>query len=116
MRVPDEILKCAAFLAYESVDGLRLAGTAFFLGRDLDSRDYQAVYLVTAKHVIDGIRESAISDRVFIRLNQTGASAVSVASNLDSWVPHPDDPFVDVATLQYSHGRTHTTIWWCLKA
>jgi hypothetical protein len=100
MRVPDEILKCVAFLAYESTDGPRLAGTAFFLGRDLGEPDYYAVYLVTAKHVIDGIREKAISDRVFVRVNQKEASAVALTTDLDSWVSDPDDPFVDVAMLQ----------------
>jgi hypothetical protein len=101
VRVPDEVLKCVAFLAYEGPNGGRLAGTAFLLSIAIPDTDRMAVYVVTAKHVIDGIREHATTPYVYIRMNTHEGGSRAVQTPIAAWLSHPDDPFVDVAMIAW---------------
>jgi hypothetical protein len=61
--VPDELRKCVCFIYYDDEHGVRRpAGTAFFTcaprGYGLDG---YWVYLVTAKHVLNGIRRDDLT-------------------------------------------------------
>lgn len=65
MIVPDQIRKCVPFIGYRKQDGIpHLAGTAFFVARLLrenantisGSVHTSFGYLLTAKHVLDGLR------------------------------------------------------------
>ena len=61
MIVPEKIRKCVVFIGYQLADGkMRMAGSAFYLGRDVADGVVNEVFLVTAKHVIEGIRGCAI--------------------------------------------------------
>ncbi len=102
MRVPDEILKCVAFVGYDEADGRHQAGTAFFCSRQLTVPGRLAVYVVTAKHVIDGIRQCSINGKAYLRMNSTNAGLVEVEIPLDAWVSDPDDPYLDVAVLSWA--------------
>jgi hypothetical protein len=101
MQVPDDIRKCVGFIGYTNVEGQRkLAGTAFFVSYELeDSRGAAFVYLVTAKHVIDNIRDKNAS-AVEVRLNFRDGNAKWITTHIQDWLFHPDDDFVDVAVLQ----------------
>jgi hypothetical protein len=105
MLIPNEIRKCVAFVGYRDTSGtMYLAGTAFFLihtvGEDLK---HGFLYLVTAKHVIDGIRDKGC-DAVFIRLDIKGGGKPGwVKSDLSRWHFHPTEPdTVDVAMVGVS--------------
>lgn len=99
MNVPDELRKCVVFLAFQKADGLtHLAGTGFCVHRSVSKfRRYQ--YLVTARHVIDGIRDLGL-DRVLIRLNIEDGRSTWLESSLRDWVFHPSEPEVDVAIVR----------------
>ncbi|HXU38285.1 MAG TPA: hypothetical protein VN937_18150 [Blastocatellia bacterium] len=97
MFVPDEIRKCVAFVGYRQRNGIpQLAGTAFFLIRPIDNTELSFEYTVTAKHVIDNIRDKGVSE-VLLRVNMAGGSAQWIATSLNRWTFHPDESEVDVA-------------------
>lgn len=103
MTIPAEIKKCAAFLAYKSIDGARLAGTVFFVSmliEGVEGREF--IYLVTAKHVIEKIEEKSTDDKVYIRLNTKNDTADYIASDVKQWITHPTDISVDVAVLPWA--------------
>ena len=96
MQIPKEIRGCVVFLGYRDDAGVEhFAGTAFYVGRTI-AVGYGFTYLVTAKHVIDGIRGKG-KDQVLMRVNQTRGNAVWVDTPIDHWIPHPTDSSVDVA-------------------
>jgi hypothetical protein len=99
MRVPDELRKCVAFVGFRMADGSeRLAGTSFFLGRPIEGSDQFFGYFVTARHVIDGIRDRGLAEAL-IRLNTTTGRSVWGTTKISEWHAHPD-PAVDVAVFR----------------
>jgi hypothetical protein len=58
-------------------------------------------YAVTAKHVIEGIRNKG-ADSVLLRVNLKGSGAAWVKTDLSAWNYHPTDPSVDVAISRFS--------------
>lgn len=100
MVVPDDVRKCVVFVGYQLADGsFKFAGTAFFIGKRIPNTDEVVRYSVTAKHVIDGIRNLGLFD-VFLRANVTGGGAEWIGTSLDEWKSHPTRSDVDVAVLQ----------------
>ncbi len=77
--------------------GLEPRGTAFFVGVPIEGIDGKvATYAVTARHVIDGIKERATDGQSYFRFNQRGGSAAHVSLPITEW-RFLDDPSVDVA-------------------
>src|SRR5208337_833671 len=101
MFVPDDIRKCVAFVGLRRADGtFRLAGSAFYLGRDKQGETKtDPTYLVTAKHVIDQIRRTGVED-VWLRLNLKDGEAMWFSTPLRNWFVHPTDNSIDVAILK----------------
>jgi hypothetical protein len=88
--VPNELLKCVVFLGYQMADGsYRFAGTAFFVDRPVaeDLPEYAFGYLVTAKHVIEGVRRTGLN-QVWLRANVKGGGVAWGATNVNDWVYH----------------------------
>ena len=104
MEIADEVRKCVAFIAYRDAHGFRLSGTSFFVAipfvEDLEGQHF--VYLVTAKHLIEGIREKSIDQKVYVRLNFTNKPADLIGTSIEQWVYHPTDASVDVAILPWA--------------
>jgi hypothetical protein len=100
MLVPNEVRKCVAFAAMEMANGEKqLVGTMFFLGREIQGTDRFFHYFVTAKHVIEGIRNKGLT-KVFIRLNWKDGESRWAETDISSWYFHPTNPRVDVAVLR----------------
>lgn len=100
MIVPDELRKCVAFVAMPMANGdTRLVGTAFFLGREIEGTTRSFSYLVTAKHVIEGIRSKGV-EKAFIRLNHVNGESRWLETNVTDWLYHPTESNVDVAVLR----------------
>jgi hypothetical protein len=100
MQVPNEIRKCVAFVAMAMANGeMRLVGTVFFLGREIQGTDRFVHYFVTAKHVIEGIRDKGLT-KAFIRLNWKDGQPQWAETDISSWYFHPTNPRVDVAVLR----------------
>ena len=101
MLVPDEVRKCVAFVGYKNAEGMKWAGTAFFVAMQIPYTDRSFGFAVTAKHVIDGIRRKSTDKRVYLRLNFKDADASFSSTELDEWKTHPNDPSVDVAVMKF---------------
>jgi hypothetical protein len=92
MRFPDEVRKCSAFLQCQLASGRqKLCGSAFFVRID-DTDEGRAtkfdvvsfLYLVTARHVVDGIWDT-LKKQVQIRGAKKGRSPISAWAVLSSW-------------------------------
>lgn len=55
-----------------------------------------AFYAVTARHLIERIRDLGIDECTYVRLNRRDDTAIEVAMDLSDWIFHEDDR-VDVA-------------------
>ncbi len=100
MIVPDQIRKCVVFVGYQMADEtFRLAGSGFFLGRKTDTDVAKDVFLVTARHVIEGIRNLGLNE-VFVRGNLDAGGSAWARCESHEWLFHPTDPKVDVAMLR----------------
>jgi hypothetical protein len=108
MIVPDEIRKCVVFIGYGRADGSRvLAGTGFLVARPLHegailgggATHPSFGYLLTAKHVIDSIRDLGLSE-VLVRLNYRDGKARWTSVPISLWLNHPTEPdAVDVSII-----------------
>ena len=105
MRVRDEIRKTVAFIGYEDKQNGNFVpvGSIFFLGHDSkDGADKSPrVYVVTARHVIDGLRGKGVTHAV-VRLNAktNEPPSLSVYLSIGEWIFHPTDKSVDVAIFE----------------
>lgn len=99
MIIPDDVRKCVGFLAYKMADGqFRLAGTAWLFGRLIEGTERSFSFVVTAKHVIEGIRAKGLN-RVYLRLNLKDRTSRWFETDLAEWCYHPTDASVDAAVL-----------------
>jgi hypothetical protein len=104
MMIPDRVRKCVAFIGYEDPEKRKqLIGTAFFLSRPIGDTGYGFTYIVTAKHIIDKIRDLGCAT-VWLRLNDRKGKAGWSEIPLDEWKFHPYDLEVDVA---FAKGELH---------
>lgn len=105
MNVPSDVRKCVVFLGRGSDHGIRWCATGFFVvvrpsveDEDADAPPWHN-YLITARHVIDSIRESSHDGKVFIRFNLISGGMKIVQSDLTEWRFHPTRE-VDAAALR----------------
>jgi hypothetical protein len=105
MIVSDELRKCVVFIYFDDKKGVRrAAGTAFFVSLDR-GHGIQGhwTYLVTAKHVLDGIRAERADGMMFLRVNLKGAGFAYVDCSVNVWTTHPNETLIDdVAVLPWT--------------
>lgn len=100
MIVPENIRKCVVFIGYQRADGrMQMAGSAFYLGADSTEGVIKDVFLVTAKHVIVGIRNLGL-DEIFVRVNTIDGQSVWAKCQSTDWLFHPNDASIDVAMIR----------------
>jgi len=107
MRVADEIRECAIFLCYKSmgtgvpaVEVYKPCGTGFLVSVPLpDYPQVGAMYIVTARHIIDRIPRLGLDRKVYLRVNRRDSEPEIVGVDLGEWIFHPSDRGVDVAVL-----------------
>jgi len=106
MIVPDNIRQCVAFLGVRKANGeFQLAGSVFWVGQEHAPKpegglsQAEPVYAVTARHVIDAIRNIGASE-VYLRVNLASGNAAWVKSELSDWYAHPTDSTIDVSILK----------------
>jgi hypothetical protein len=105
MKIPGELRKTIAFIAYENqqTGTVDPVGTVFFLGYDPPPGTSSAsrVFAVTARHVIDGLKGKGCCKCV-LRLNsvkkEDGIESIEVP--LENWIFHPSDKGLDVAVYE----------------
>jgi hypothetical protein len=102
MRVPDEVLKCVAFIGpavrREGEIFGDLDATGFFVSvRSKHFPELRYPYFVTAKHVVDGLK----GETPYILVNsKTAEKPIYLKNWRPYWFFHPTDPKADVAILQ----------------
>lgn len=105
MKIPDQIRKTVAFIAYvdQRDHSVRPVGSAFFVGPDPlpGTQSASRVFAVTARHVIEGLRRKGCTECV-LRLNPVAVErdVISITVPLDRWMFHPTDASVDVAVYE----------------
>ena len=120
--VPDELLKCIAFLGYINQDGKeKFAGSAFWISRaetEGSESDNRLAYLVTAGHVIDYINSHTAmgSTGVRVRVNTREGAQRWVDTPLHFWKMHPDYPKVDLAVLKIGICDDWDHLSWAIEA
>ena len=78
---------------------LQPAGTAFLVLMD-DKVFPQPVFFVTAKHVIDGVREVSSDQTIYIRINDSSGRAAKISFSTSEWFSSAD-PTIDIAILYW---------------
>jgi hypothetical protein len=114
MAIPENVRDCCCFI-YENIDGKHhMRGTGFFIGEsyvadgdeegtiyvrktERGTESLRYIYLVTAKHVIDKIKEHTPTPSMGVRLNVAKGNTVDVDIPIDAWFYHPTDSSVDAA-------------------
>lgn len=105
MKIPDQVRKTVAFIAYvdQRDQSIKPVGSVFFVGPDPipGTQSTSRVFAVTARHVIEGLKSKGCEECV-LRLNPVDPEQeiVSITVPLDSWQFHPRDTSVDVAVLE----------------
>ena len=105
MRVPDEIRKTVGFVAYiDQTSGESVpVGSFFFFGHDAnDGQKFSPkMYVVTARHVIEKLRQRGVL-AVELRLNTKGGANQFVTKSvpIGDWYFHPSDASIDVAVFE----------------
>lgn len=102
VKVPDEIRKSVAFVAYEGTEGLALGGTVFFIGDPIKDTDRQVLWVVTAAHVINRVRAKSVDQLVRIRLNKRTGGTGWMLTAASDWTVHDTE---DVAALSIDWPR-----------
>lgn len=105
MAVPEDHLRCVAFLTLDEADdngGIRRVprATAFFVGIHVEGTPYRVDYIVTARHCIEearrAIEEGASNAPLFFRFNTVAGGFVEVPTMIDDWFSSDSD---DVAVV-----------------
>lgn len=118
--IPDELLKCVAFLGFKNQhNGYGFAGSSFWISRsgpDDIKEEYRPAYLATAAHVITTIKKESADDRVWLRINNNKSGGQQwYETPLACWTTHPD-PSVDLAVLKIGIAEDWDHIAWPLEA
>jgi hypothetical protein len=112
MKLPENIRKCVAFVGLRLPDQrFSLLGTCFFIVRDDKPNGYS--YVVTAKHIIEEIKNKEL-DEVYIRFNLTTGGANWVQTNLKYWFFH-NDKNCDVAILPFGFPDNYDHLFYPLS-
>jgi hypothetical protein len=102
MIIPVQLKKCVVFIGYKMFNGeMKFAGSAFFAGTEETTNNF----LVTARHVVEGIRSKGL-DEVYIRVNTSTGDSAWVASPISEWRFHPTDSSIDVAVYRSGPNST----------
>lgn len=100
MKVPPEVKKCVAFICCNTEKGVELAGTAFFLSVPFHGPEGVFVYLVTAKHIVEKMRQKSLDQLIYVRVNKKNGGTDFIKISMDLVKFHPSDPRVDIAVIQ----------------
>jgi hypothetical protein len=98
MTLPEEITKSAALICWKGGANFSVAGTGFFLSLPTDfpkKGTAAAIYLVTAAHVIEGVRKRRKRD-VYLIANPLEGLRRACPIRISDWYFH-SSPEVDVA-------------------
>ncbi len=104
MIVPENIRKTVAFIGPRKTNGDFVPlGSVFWLGGNhpydtvsIDPNGPQAIYAVTARHVIQKIRTLSV-DELYLRVNTSQGTSELIRSDLTDWFSSLTDDTIDIA-------------------
>lgn len=96
MKIPPDIRKCVVFIGLQKTNGEYVFfGTGLLISYRFS--DKSPSYILTAKHVINGIKSKGV-ESVHIRVNLTTGESKWYKTGIQDWILHEDDN-ADVALL-----------------
>ncbi len=103
LRIPEENLRCVAFLTVDEPDGNNVIhrvpkATAFFVGVRAEDTPHRVDYIITARHCIE---EAGANRPLFIRFNTVASGYIEVETNTNDWFASESD---DVAIVMGKPG------------
>jgi hypothetical protein len=100
MQIPDEVRKSVVFVCMHEPGSsqFKAVGTAFLVSLENKEIHFTFGYIVTAKHVINGIK-SRTTEGPYLRINKLDGTSIIVSTNINDWKFHPSDESVDVAVI-----------------
>lgn len=97
MRVPLDVKKCVVFIGLQMADTtMRIVGTGILIYDDISAK--KLLYIVTAKHVLEGIHGKGL-DQVYIRVNLNDGTSKWYVTEYTDWKLNSDKN-VDVGIYQ----------------
>jgi hypothetical protein len=105
VKIPDEIRKAVAFVAFENktTGEIDPVGSCFFLGHNAPEGQTTSpkMYVVTARHVIDKLQKKGVKE-TFLRLNSKSVPPPFLAAciPIEEWYAHPSDKTIEVAIFE----------------
>ncbi|HTJ50260.1 MAG TPA: serine protease [Cyclobacteriaceae bacterium] len=113
MKLPNDIKKCVVFIGIQKADQtIIIVGTGFIVYDDVSNKDKS--YLVTAKHVIEGIKGKGV-DEAMVRMNLVDGTSQWYATTIKEWILNTDSN-VDVAVFQTSGEKSWDHVAYQLSA
>ncbi len=99
LKIPETVRDCTAFLGYWRKDrSLWMGGTAFFVAMPIESsRQVSALYVVTAKHVIEHI--DGLGKDIILQVNCKAGQLEYLKTSFSDWKTIPNSPNDDIAIL-----------------
>jgi hypothetical protein len=112
MRLPVDIKKCVVFIGLQMANKeMRIVGTGFLIFDDISQKS--KAFIVTAKHVINGIYGKGL-DEVFIRVNLTTGNSKWHKTEYKNWKLNSDND-VDVALHQVEEDKNWNHVFYQLS-
>jgi hypothetical protein len=122
MQLPDEVTRGAFYVCWSDGADLHIAGTAFLVAVMQRASDEESqgvipnndmdmgMYIVTAAHVIEGIKNRRKKRDVWIRANSIEGDRLQIRIPIKEWVFHPSDLTVDVAVSPWEYDTHRPTL------
>lgn len=111
MRIPDEILKCVAFIGIQNDTNFEPKATGFFVSVPLNTQaKHLYLYFVTAKHAIEQIYNDSHA-QYCLRVNDVNEKSftIPIRKNI-KWYDHPNDQNVDAAVIPFNGNNLNIDI------
>lgn len=100
MQIPVDIQQCVVFLGANLANGEHeIKGTGFWVSHPSAIEGRSWTYLVTAKHILSGLRKLCC-ETIGVRMNLVNGAAAWIELPIQGdqgWFEHPDDPTCDIS-------------------
>lgn len=112
MKLPWEVKKCVFFIGLQMADKtMKTVGTGFLVMDDISKTKLS--YLVTAKHILNGIASKGL-DVVYIRMNLTDGTTSWIPTKYSEWKLNADIN-VDVCILRLRPNNSWDHMYYALS-
>ena len=101
MIIPDNLRRCVFFIGYINDNGFQWVGTVFLIGVPVPGSKAYTPFMVTARHVVDGLRAKCPDGTCYLRVNTQNGGFGCPRMYLDDWRFHPTDRKIDIAMAPF---------------